>query len=209
MASLGYRIPSTIVSEESQVISVTTSSPRRRSCAIGLASNYKRVKYEEVKRLSASVDDALAHTNEGIHKIINAGSQKGLSDFKEGTHFQLIDGKISWLPKIYNKESYVVTDILTPINYNAYLGSGVLGKNATSGYAYISTSPKTIIDVVPHELPSGNYSLRFVKDSGAIFTRSISVTSGGKWSDIVSELSTTLAGDNIVVVVENGKIKFT
>jgi len=209
MASLGYRIPSTIVSEESQVISVTTSSSRRRPCAIGLASNYKRVKYEEVKRLSASVDDALAYTNEGIHKIINAGSQKGLSDFKEGTHFQLIDGKISWLPKIYNKESYVVTDILTPINYNAYLGSGVLGKNATSGYAYISTSPKTIIGGAAHELPDGNYSLRFVKDSGAIFARSISVTSGEKWSDIVAALSTALAGDSIAVEIENGKIKFT
>jgi hypothetical protein len=54
------------------------------------AEYYKKVENEEITRSSVSNIDTLAYSAQGISSITAIGSQKGLANFKENTHFKLI-----------------------------------------------------------------------------------------------------------------------
>ena len=96
MAGLGYRLPGTRIEEITQPKSVNLSTSQRVPCFIGVASDYVRVNYEEVVRSSTGLADDLAYTDYGIYEIIQVGSQRGLNDYIEGTHFNLTGDQIVW-----------------------------------------------------------------------------------------------------------------
>lgn len=96
MAGLGYRLPGTRIEEVTQPKSVNLSTSQRIPCFIGIASDYIRVNYEEVVRSSTGLADDLEYTSAGIHEIIQVGSQRGLNDYTEGTHFDLTNDQIVW-----------------------------------------------------------------------------------------------------------------
>jgi len=96
MAGLGYRLPGTIIEEVTQPTSVNVSSSQRVPCFIGLASDYIRVNYEAVVRSSTGLADNLVYSSKGIYNIIQVGSQRGLNDYVEGTHFNLTNDQIVW-----------------------------------------------------------------------------------------------------------------
>lgn len=94
--ALGYRLPGTIIEEVTSPKSVTPTTTQRVPCFIGTASAYIKVKNEEVVRSSTGLADDLAYTSEGISEVIACGSQAGLSDYVEGTHFDLTGDQIVW-----------------------------------------------------------------------------------------------------------------
>lgn len=94
--SLGYRLPGTIIEEVTVPKSVNISSSQRKPCFIGKASAYKKVTHESVVRGNTGLSDRLAYTSAGIYEIIEVGSQRGLNNFIEGTHFNLSNDEIVW-----------------------------------------------------------------------------------------------------------------
>lgn len=96
MAGLGYRLPGTIIEEVTQPSSVNVSSSQRTPCFIGTASDYIKVNYEAVIRSSTGLADDLVYSDNGIHEIIQIGSQRGLRDYVEGTHFNLTNDQVVW-----------------------------------------------------------------------------------------------------------------
>jgi hypothetical protein len=92
----GYRLPGTTITEVTQPSSINISSTQRIPCFIGVASDYVKVKYEEVIRSSTGLADDLAYTSYGIYSISSIGSQKGLSDFTEGTDYNLTGDQVVW-----------------------------------------------------------------------------------------------------------------
>jgi len=96
MAGLGYRLPGTRIEEVTLPQSVNISSSQRIPCFIGIASDYVKVTYETVVRSSTGLTDSLAHTSSGIYTINQVGSQRGLNDFVQGTHFNLVADQIVW-----------------------------------------------------------------------------------------------------------------
>lgn len=96
MAGLGYRLPGTIIEEVTQPSSVNVSSSQRTPCFIGIASDYIKVNYEAVIRSSTGLADDLVYSSKGIHEIVQVGSQKGLNNYIEGTHFNLTGDQIVW-----------------------------------------------------------------------------------------------------------------
>jgi len=97
MAGLGYRLPGTRIEEQTLPQSVNISSSQRIPCFIGIASDYIKVTYEQVIRSSIGLADNLLYTSAGIHEITQVGSQKGLNDYVQGTHFNLVNNQIVWV----------------------------------------------------------------------------------------------------------------
>ena len=96
MAGLGYRLPGTRIEEVTQPKTVNLSTSQRLPCFIGTASNYIKVNYEQVIRSSTGLVDTLKKSSYGIYDIIQVGSQRGLNDFIEGIHFNLVNNAIVW-----------------------------------------------------------------------------------------------------------------
>ena len=96
MATLGYTLPGTIIEEIQNPASVNPTTSQRTPCFIGTASEYVKVTYEAVIRSSTGLADDLAYTSEGIYEVVQCGSQRGLGDYVEGTHFNLIGDQIVW-----------------------------------------------------------------------------------------------------------------
>lgn len=92
--SLGYELPGTVIEEVTTPASVNPTSTQRMPCFIGTASAYVKVTHEEVTRSSTGLADNLTYTSYGIYEIISCGSQKGLDDFTEDTHFNLTNDQI-------------------------------------------------------------------------------------------------------------------
>ena len=93
--ALGYRLPGTKIEEITSPSSVNPSSPQRTPCFIGTASANITVTNEEVTR-GSGLTDSLAYTSSGIYEIIRCGSQKGLGNFVEDTHFTIVANQIQW-----------------------------------------------------------------------------------------------------------------
>jgi len=91
---LGYTLPGTVIEEVTTPASVNPTSTQRMPCFLGVASAYVKVTHEEVTRSSTGLADNLAYTSEGIYEVISCGSQKGLNDFTEGTHFNVTNDQI-------------------------------------------------------------------------------------------------------------------
>jgi len=96
MAGLGYKLPGTTITEVTQPKTFNVSTSQRIPCFIGTASDYIRVNFESVIRSSTGLADNLAHTSDGIHDVIQVGSQRGLSDFVSGIHYNLTSNQIVW-----------------------------------------------------------------------------------------------------------------
>ena len=96
MAGLGYRRPGTRIEEVTQPSSVNLTTSQRVPCFIGIASDYIKVEYEEVTRSSTGLTDSLDYSSEGIYEVVQVGSQRGLNDYIEGTHFNLTNDEIVW-----------------------------------------------------------------------------------------------------------------
>jgi hypothetical protein len=96
MASLGYTLPGTIIEEIQNPASVNPTTTQRTPCFIGVASAYVKVTYEAVVRSSTGLTDSLEYTSEGIYEVIECGSQRGLSDYVEGTDFNVVGDEIVW-----------------------------------------------------------------------------------------------------------------
>lgn len=94
--AIGYRLPGTIIEEVTSPASVNPTSTQRVPCFIGKASAYIKVINEAVIRSSTGLADDLEYTSEGIYEVISCGSQAGLSDYVEGTHFNLTGDQIVW-----------------------------------------------------------------------------------------------------------------
>jgi len=92
----GYRLPGTRIEDVTQPQSINLTTSQRVPCFLGLASDYIKVKYEPIIRSSTGLIDNLIHTSAGIYEIIQVGSQRGLSDYVEGTHFDLESNQIVW-----------------------------------------------------------------------------------------------------------------
>ena len=133
--ALGYRLPGTIIEEVAGAVFGRASSSQRKPCFIGKASPYKKIENEEVTRSSVTNIDALANSAKGIANIIALGSQKGLANFRENTHYNLVNDSISW---IINDENSVVSSGSVGSDLIAALGTtldnSVMGANASSGY---------------------------------------------------------------------------
>src|SRR5574343_571975 len=140
----GYTLPGTIITDNTQGVTVQTTSSQRKPCFIGLASPYVSVSKESVTR-STSASDSLAYSSNGIYKITAVGSSSGMNNFKSGVHWKLVDDKIEWLPKTENIETATITSITTPLSYKVSINAPVAGSNASSGYCIVSTSPNTIV----------------------------------------------------------------
>jgi hypothetical protein len=97
MAGLGYRLPGTRIEEQTLPQSVNISSSQRIPCFIGVASDYIKIVHEPVVRSSTGLVDNLLYTSAGIHVITQVGSQRGLNDFVQGTHFNLVSNQIVWV----------------------------------------------------------------------------------------------------------------
>lgn len=96
MASLGYRLPGTIIEEVENPASVNPTTPQRTPCFVGVASDTVKITYEAVVRSSTGLADSLTYSSEGIDSVIEVGSQRGLSDYLEGTHWNLTTDQIVW-----------------------------------------------------------------------------------------------------------------
>lgn len=94
MASLGYRLPGTVIEEITQPQSANISSSQRKPCFIGVASANVLVEYEEVTRSSTGLADSLAYTSCGIYSVTAVGRQRGLSDIVAGTDYNLTGDQI-------------------------------------------------------------------------------------------------------------------
>lgn len=92
----GYRLPGTIIEDVTKTTSYTSLSTQRIPCFIGVASPYKTVKYEAVVRSSTGLADSLAYSSLGIYTITAVGAQRGLSNYIEGTHWNLVSDQIVW-----------------------------------------------------------------------------------------------------------------
>ncbi len=133
--ALGYRLPGTIIEEVTGVTTGRATSSQRKPCFIGKASPYKKIENEEIIRSNVSNIDVLANSSKGIAAILAVGPQKGLSSFKENTHFRLTDNNIEW---ILNEENSVVisgsvgNDLIASLGIT--LDTPIAGSDATSGY---------------------------------------------------------------------------
>ena len=96
MASLGYTLPGTTIEEIQNPASVNPTTTQRTPCFIGVASSYVKVTFEAVVRSSTGLVDDLEYTSEGIYEVIECGSQRGLSDYVEGTDFNVTNDQIVW-----------------------------------------------------------------------------------------------------------------
>ena len=94
--TIGYTLPGTIIEEIQNPASVNPTTSQRTPCFIGVASAYVKVTYEAVVRSSTGLIDDLEYTSEGIYEVIECGSQRGLSDYVEGTDFNVTDDQIVW-----------------------------------------------------------------------------------------------------------------
>jgi len=94
--AIGYRLPGTIIEEVTNPASANPTSTQRTPCFIGVASDTVKVSNEEVTRGAVGLADDLAYTSEGIDSVILCGSQRGLGDYIEGTHFDLVGDQIVW-----------------------------------------------------------------------------------------------------------------
>jgi len=92
----GYTLPGTTLTEVTQPSSINITSSQRVPCFIGIASDYVTVEYEAVTRSSTGLADSLAYSSQGIYTIVQVGSQRGLNDYTEGTHFDLTNDQIVW-----------------------------------------------------------------------------------------------------------------
>jgi hypothetical protein len=90
----GYRLPGTRIEDVTEPSSVAFSSSQRIPCFIGVASANITVKYEEVTRGAVGLADSLVYSDYGIYDIIQVGTQKGLSDLIETTHWNLTSDQI-------------------------------------------------------------------------------------------------------------------
>jgi len=112
--ALGYTLPGTTIEEVTSPSSANITSTQRTICFVGTASAYKKVKHESVTRTSTGLTplaDDLTYTSEGIYAIITCGSQKGLNDYTEGTHFDVVADQIVWTSSgvVTNGAAYFVT----------------------------------------------------------------------------------------------------
>ena len=207
--ALGYRLPSTIIYDNTKPASFNVSSSQRTPCFIGLASPYKTTTSESVVRGAIGVNDSLAYSSSGIYQMRSVGSLRGLGNFKENTHYQVVSNKISWLPKITNTESLIVADVLTPVAYNLTIDSPIGGLDSTSGYCQIGSTPTPFIGAAPHLIPAGTYSIRVAVDGGSPTVVSVVVVGGETWTQLVTALSSTLTGATASIVATKIKIVST
>ena len=185
----GYTLPGTTITDNTQGVTVQTTSSQRKPCFIGLASPYVSVSKEAVKRSTGS-SDSFAYTSCGIYKISAVGSSSGMNNFKSNVHWKLVDNKIEWLPKIENIETATITDITTPISYKVNINAPVAGSDATSGYCIVSTSPNTIVSTATAGIPAGTYQLCISVNGTTTQTRNIVITAGMTWAAVINVINT-------------------
>jgi hypothetical protein len=133
----GYTLPGTTITEVGQSVTARPSSTQRKPCFIGKASAYKTTTYEETVR-SATTNTLVNGSNGGV-TVSAAGTQKGLSDIIQGTHFTVASstGVITW---ITNTEDIAITENVYGLDLFANLtgftafDTAVNGVNATAGY---------------------------------------------------------------------------
>ena len=133
----GYTLPGTTITEVGQTVTARPSSTQRKPCFIGKASAYKTTTYETLVRSSST--DTLANGSAGGITISAAGTQKGLSDIIQNTHFTVASstGVITW---ITNTEDIAITENVYGLDLFANLtgftafDTAVTGVDATAGY---------------------------------------------------------------------------
>ena len=201
--ALGYGLPGTVLYDNTTPSSVQTTSAQRTPCFIGLASPTVFVSKESVTRGSGSAD-SLAYTSNGIYNVTAIGSSSGMNNFKENTHWQLVNNQVSWLPKVQYAESAIISNILTPISYVAVVGTPVSGTNAGFGTASITTSPNLIVGSSLCGLPTNTYSLGVTVNGGSLQSLSVAVTGSTTWTNIATAINGTLTG--ATATVTGGKI---
>lgn len=91
---MSYRSPGTKIEEIQGSVTASSGSTRRTPCFIGTASAYIKINYEKVVRGASGQSDALAKTP--VHAVSFVGSQKGLKDYVQGTHYTVTSTGITW-----------------------------------------------------------------------------------------------------------------
>ena len=201
---MSYKIPGTTVTEIGQTVTPTPSSTQRKPCFIGKASTYKTSLYETLVR---GTSDTLAYGSYGIYSILQAGTQKGLSNLIEGTDFSVNSstGIITW---ITDTETKVISGNIYGLNLFSHLtgftsfATAVSGVNATSGY---QGSGLNVTAVTNSGITStGVYSFKV-----NTVNHNITATVGNTINDIITLMQAQVTGAGFTVSLTNADIRIT
>lgn len=205
---MAYTLPGTTITDTTSNVTVSTTSSQRKPCFIGLASPYVAVSKEAITRGSTK-SDSLVNSDKGINRITAVGSSSGMNNFKSGTHWNLVDDEITWVDKVENEETKTITSIKTPLAYNVSIGTPVVGTDATSGYAIVSTSPNTIVSSSITGLSAGAYQLCITANGSTTQTRTIVVIVSTTWAQLVDLINDQFSAVGITASIVSGAFKFT
>lgn len=111
---MAYRLPGTRIEEVVRSLTPSVGLTQRIPCFIGTASATIKVAYEQVIRTSTGATplaDSLVYSSSGIAAVTFVGSQRGLKDYVEGTHYTLSGNKILWTSSgvVLNGATYYVS----------------------------------------------------------------------------------------------------
>ena len=201
---MSYKIPGTTVTEIGQTVTPTPSSTQRKPCFIGKASTYKTALYESLVR---GTSDTLAYGSYGIYSILEAGTQKGLSNLTEGTDFTVNSstGNITWITdtetKVISGNIYGLNLFSHLTNFSAF-ATAVSGVNATSGYQGVGLNVTAVTD-------SGITSTGIYGFKVNTVNYNITATVGNTINDIITLMQAQVTGAGFTVALINADIRIT
>ena len=201
---MSYKLPGTEITEIGQTVTPTPSSTQRKPCFIGKASTYKTSLYESLVR---GTTDTLAYGSYGIYSILQAGTQKGLSNLTEGTDFSVNSstGVITWITntetKVISGNIYGLNLFSNLTNFSAF-ATAVSGTNATSGYQGVGLNVTAVTN--SGITSTGTYSFRV-----NTVNYNITATVGETINDIITLMQAQVTGAGFTVALINADIRIT